>query len=254
MPGTCRFVCSVFHRVFLTLRSASQSRFLSHPTSAQAHPPSLYANSVIFCEAVAIYGVIVSIILQTKIEKSDEAVTDLVGTKIVQQYAAYSVFWAGVCCGLGNLACGCASPPLKTHTPRITIVLSFLPLLQRSAPAIAIITPLLLDPRPPHLPILPKQGVRRHLWERLCAGRRAEWCALCQDLGHRDLRFCTRHLRHHRRHHRFDPGPFRPVSYASRPWARCSQGDAVAGLSFDRARIAFVWPPSVIRLGFPLGS
>jgi len=62
--------------------------------------------SVIFCEAVAIYGVIVSIILQTKIEKSDEVVTDLVGLKTVQQYAGYSVFWAGVCCGIGNLACG----------------------------------------------------------------------------------------------------------------------------------------------------
>ena len=39
--------------------------------------------SVIFCEAVAIYGVIVSIILQTKIEspKADEVVTDLVGLK-----------------------------------------------------------------------------------------------------------------------------------------------------------------------------
>jgi len=62
--------------------------------------------SVIFCEAVAIYGVIVSIILQTKIEKSDEVVTDLVHLKAVQQYAGYSVFWAGVCCGIGNLACG----------------------------------------------------------------------------------------------------------------------------------------------------
>lgn len=64
--------------------------------------------SVIFCEAVAIYGVIVSIILQTKIEhpKADEVITDLVSLRNVQMYAGYSVFWAGVCCGLGNLACG----------------------------------------------------------------------------------------------------------------------------------------------------
>jgi len=63
--------------------------------------------SVIFCEAVAIYGVIVSIILQTKIESpKDEVITDKVGLATVQAYAGYSIFWAGVCCGLGNLACG----------------------------------------------------------------------------------------------------------------------------------------------------
>jgi V-type H+-transporting ATPase proteolipid subunit len=89
--------------------------------------------SVIFCEAVAIYGVIVSIILQTKIERPDpvrlasqsqrgrgregpltafrvtaaqESVTDLGALKVVQQSAGYAVFWAGVCCGIGNLACG----------------------------------------------------------------------------------------------------------------------------------------------------
>ena len=63
--------------------------------------------SVIFCEAVAIYGVIVSIILQTKIERPDaDAITDPVGLQVIQQSAGYAVFWAGVCCGLGNLACG----------------------------------------------------------------------------------------------------------------------------------------------------
>ena len=63
--------------------------------------------SVIFCEAVAIYGVIVSIILQTKIERPDiDAIGDPVALRITQQSAGYAVFWAGVCCGLGNLACG----------------------------------------------------------------------------------------------------------------------------------------------------
>ncbi|KAL1512180.1 hypothetical protein AB1Y20_005446 [Prymnesium parvum] len=63
--------------------------------------------SIIFCEAVAIYGVIVSIILQTKIEHPDETdPTALASLKVMQMYAGYSVFWAGVCCGLGNLACG----------------------------------------------------------------------------------------------------------------------------------------------------
>jgi V-type H+-transporting ATPase proteolipid subunit len=63
--------------------------------------------SVIFCEAVAIYGVIVSIILQTKIERPDlDAPGDPTALAITQQSAGYAVFWAGVCCGLGNLACG----------------------------------------------------------------------------------------------------------------------------------------------------
>lgn len=56
---------------------------------------------------MAIYGVIVSIILQTKIERPDlDAVTDFKGLALTQQSAGYAVFWAGVCCGLGNLACG----------------------------------------------------------------------------------------------------------------------------------------------------
>ena len=63
--------------------------------------------SVIFCEAVAIYGVIVSIILQTKIERPDaSSIHDASGLKIAQVSAGYAVFWAGVCCGVGNLACG----------------------------------------------------------------------------------------------------------------------------------------------------
>ena len=44
--------------------------------------------SVIFCEAVAIYGVIVSIILQTKIERPDyDAVSDMNALRITQQSA-----------------------------------------------------------------------------------------------------------------------------------------------------------------------
>lgn len=61
--------------------------------------------SVIFCEAVAIYGVIVSIILQTKIEPPDLTV-DQSALKVVQMTAGYAIFWSGVCCGIGNLACG----------------------------------------------------------------------------------------------------------------------------------------------------
>merc|ERR1712032_390081 len=61
--------------------------------------------SVVFCEAVAIYGVIVSIILQSKIEQP-ENVDNKAGLRVVQMAAGYSMFWSGICCGLGNLACG----------------------------------------------------------------------------------------------------------------------------------------------------
>jgi len=61
--------------------------------------------SVIFCEAVAIYGVIVSIILHTKVEQPDLTV-DQNALHVVQMSAGYSIFWAGICCGIGNLACG----------------------------------------------------------------------------------------------------------------------------------------------------
>mmetsp|Transcript_44690 Transcript_44690/g.103238 ORF Transcript_44690/g.103238 Transcript_44690/m.103238 type:complete len:178 (+) Transcript_44690:50-583(+) len=57
--------------------------------------------SVIFCEAVAIYGVIVAIILQTHLEqvKSGEV-------SLASKYAGYAIFWSGLTAGLGNLSCG----------------------------------------------------------------------------------------------------------------------------------------------------
>jgi|UniRef100_A0A7S0JKF4 V-type H+-transporting ATPase proteolipid subunit len=62
--------------------------------------------SVIFCEAVAIYGVIISIILHTKIEKPDPPYANPTALQVTQQWAGYSIFWSGICCGIGNLACG----------------------------------------------------------------------------------------------------------------------------------------------------
>lgn len=59
--------------------------------------------SIIFCEAVAIYGVIVAIILQTKIESSDPV--DGLFDKYAM-YSGFSIFGAGVCCGFANLVCG----------------------------------------------------------------------------------------------------------------------------------------------------
>ncbi|THG20774.1 hypothetical protein TEA_003848 [Camellia sinensis var. sinensis] len=58
--------------------------------------------SVIFCEAVAIYGVIVAIILQTKLESVPPS----------QRYepeslrAGYAIFASGIIVGFANLVCG----------------------------------------------------------------------------------------------------------------------------------------------------
>jgi V-type H+-transporting ATPase proteolipid subunit len=58
--------------------------------------------SVIFCEAVAIYGVIVAIILQTKLES--------VPTALVHHpeslRAGYAIFASGLIVGFANLVCG----------------------------------------------------------------------------------------------------------------------------------------------------
>lgn len=60
--------------------------------------------SVIFCEAVAIYGVIVAIILQTKIEPVEPQPGGWYSQKAL--YSGYSIFGAGVTCGFSNLFCG----------------------------------------------------------------------------------------------------------------------------------------------------
>ncbi|XP_028079051.1 V-type proton ATPase subunit c''2-like [Camellia sinensis] len=60
------------------------------------------AQCVIFCEAVAIYGVIVAIILQTKLESVPPS----------QRYepeslrAGYAIFASGIIVGFANLVCG----------------------------------------------------------------------------------------------------------------------------------------------------
>eukprot|EP00252_Welwitschia_mirabilis_P004652 TRINITY_DN1494_c0_g1_i1.p1 TRINITY_DN1494_c0_g1~~TRINITY_DN1494_c0_g1_i1.p1 ORF type:complete len:192 (-),score=26.00 TRINITY_DN1494_c0_g1_i1:141-716(-) len=58
--------------------------------------------SVIFCEAVAIYGVIVAIILQTKLESvpSDKIFS------AESLRAGYAIFASGIIVGFANLVCG----------------------------------------------------------------------------------------------------------------------------------------------------
>lgn len=62
--------------------------------------------SIIFCEAVAIYGVILSIIMMGKIQASSTSVSST-GTYAYTTIAGgYTLFAAGLAVGIGNMACG----------------------------------------------------------------------------------------------------------------------------------------------------
>lgn len=59
--------------------------------------------SIIFCEAVAIYGVIMAIILINKLGGQNGRY----GSDVIQtMYAGYGIFWGGVTVGFSNLFCG----------------------------------------------------------------------------------------------------------------------------------------------------
>jgi len=58
--------------------------------------------SVIFCEAVAIYGIIMAIIFQGKFGNTESAYTNR------DYYSGYSIFWSGITVGFSNLFCGIA--------------------------------------------------------------------------------------------------------------------------------------------------
>lgn len=60
--------------------------------------------SVIFCEAAAIYGVIVAIILQTKIEKVAPLESGFYPHAVI--FSGYSILGAGLTTGFANLVCG----------------------------------------------------------------------------------------------------------------------------------------------------
>lgn len=72
---------------------------------AKLHNNSILLYSVIFCEAVAIYGVIIAIILLTKAENltKNPATNDEFDTAL---WGAYAIFGAGLSVGLSNLFCG----------------------------------------------------------------------------------------------------------------------------------------------------
>lgn len=60
--------------------------------------------SIIFCEVVAIYGLIMSIVFSLKLNGVG---TDVLYTK-ENVYTGYSLFWAGLTVGVLNLICGVA--------------------------------------------------------------------------------------------------------------------------------------------------
>jgi F0F1-type ATP synthase membrane subunit c/vacuolar-type H+-ATPase subunit K len=56
--------------------------------------------SVIFCEAVAIYGIIIAIIFASKLTDSGKAPTDL------DYFSGFALFFSGLTVGVVNLFCG----------------------------------------------------------------------------------------------------------------------------------------------------
>lgn len=68
--------------------------------------PIFFYFSVIFCEAVAIYGVIVAIILQTKLESVPKS--QIYAPESLR--AGYAIFASGIIVGFANLVCGFIYP------------------------------------------------------------------------------------------------------------------------------------------------
>lgn len=65
--------------------------------------------SVIFCEAVAIYGVIIAIIMQQKAGRVEDAPWGSFtpsGDLAIAIYAAWGFFFTGLTVGGSNIACG----------------------------------------------------------------------------------------------------------------------------------------------------
>lgn len=60
--------------------------------------------SIIFCEVVAIYGLIMAIVFSAKLASVDSIAL----TSKENLYTGYSLFWAGLTVGLSNLICGLA--------------------------------------------------------------------------------------------------------------------------------------------------
>ncbi|CAL5321429.1 unnamed protein product [Camellia sinensis] len=74
----------------------------TNDNSATIAMPKRWLKDVIFCEAVAIYGVIVAIILQTKLESVPPS--QIYAPESLR--AGYAIFASGIIVGFANLVCG----------------------------------------------------------------------------------------------------------------------------------------------------
>ena len=165
---------------------ASPPPLSPHPRTRTPPPPrrvSSLRRSVIFCEATAIYGVILSIILTNKVVLPDAAslpqtVAGWKGYYIAARYAGYAVFWSGLGVGLTNLGSGCVGEE------RGVVLCSTSEGCDPHHPALC-----------PHL--IPLQDLRRRRGRGVRSCGRARLDALCQDPDRRNLWQRARHFRGH---------------------------------------------------------
>ena len=62
--------------------------------------------SIIFCEAVAIYGIIIAIILVQRLKQVEHIYSDYGTYSSSAAFAGFSIFGAGLTVGMTNIACG----------------------------------------------------------------------------------------------------------------------------------------------------
>ncbi|KAF9924016.1 H(+)-transporting V0 sector ATPase subunit c'' [Linnemannia zychae] len=71
---------------------------------AGVHAPRIVTKnliSIIFCEVVAIYGLIMAIVFSAKLNSGNETITSSEA-----YYKGFALFWAGLTTGICNLVCG----------------------------------------------------------------------------------------------------------------------------------------------------
>jgi V-type H+-transporting ATPase proteolipid subunit len=105
MEEQLRRVVNIMMRRVLSLSLSLSLSFFDNQVlslSYQWVASGVCAYSVIFCEAVAIYGVIVAIILQTKLESVPKS--QIYAPESLR--AGYAIFASGIIVGFANLVCG----------------------------------------------------------------------------------------------------------------------------------------------------